>query len=194
MVDQVIVVVVVGCMVEFHSLLMKMLLLLLCSHHFLLSPEFHDFPVRIGVFCQHECRACSWSILRYEAAGFVPNPTSVTQGFRTKWTGSPLRCFVGGAMETFPTFPIAGGQRVVGGFFLLGWFLSRERDDNVGFGRGICRGEYGYSGIPYTCPRPLATSGFRRYRHVGVETGGVSGLKFSGFCGGGVVVGPGIHP
>ena len=68
----------------------------------LLSPDFQDFPVAVGVDVDGESRATSRPVFREEPAGFEANPTSVAEGFWAEGAGSPLRCLLNQAMATAP--------------------------------------------------------------------------------------------
>lgn len=114
----------------------------------LLAAHLQNFPVAIGVQLLRISRAKGRPVLGKEPAGLEPDAASVAQRFRTKWAGSPLRCFDDLAVGT-PTARNRSAVRLGFPLLLLGrrffhageplGVVNRAREHESGDGGGAVR-------------------------------------------------------
>jgi hypothetical protein len=72
------------------------------SSHSLLPPHLQYFPVGIRMNLTAKSWAICRAVFRHKSARLIPNPTCITEGFRTIRTCTPLWSIISSAVMTFP--------------------------------------------------------------------------------------------
>lgn len=83
-------------------------------------PYLQNFSMTIRVNITRKSRTTSRSILGKKPTGFVSNPACITQGLRSKWTGSPLWGLLNLAMAAPPLKHLTPGLNRRSFLWLLG--------------------------------------------------------------------------